>query len=77
MMQKDYILTHHAKERMKERGITEKEIEDVLKDLEYTYPGTKGEKNRVKTIKGKKIRVVYRERPRIQIVITALLEDSK
>ena len=75
MLQKDYILTNHAKERMKERGITEEEIEEVLKDPEYSYSGAKAEKNLVKTIKRKKIRVVYRERPRRKIIITVLLVD--
>jgi len=76
MSQKDYILTNHVKERMKERGITEEEIEKVLKKPEYSYPGTKGEKNKVKTINGKKIRVVYKERPRRKIIITVLLVDQ-
>lgn len=75
MPQKDYILTNHAKERMKERGITEKEIEEVLKDPEYSYPEARGEKNLVKTINRKKIRVVYRESPRRKIIITVLLVD--
>jgi len=75
MSQKDYILTNHAQERMKERGITQEEIEKVLKNPEYSYSGTKGEKNKVKTINGKKIRVVYRKRPRRKIIITVLLVD--
>ncbi len=75
MNQKDYTLTNHAKERMKERGITEEEIEEVLKDPEYSYPGARGEKNLVKTIERKKIRVVYRESPRRKIIITVLLVD--
>ena len=75
MSQKDYILTNHAKERMKERGITQEEIEEVLQNPEYSYPGAKGEKNLVKKIKRKKIRVVYRDRPRRKIINTVLLVD--
>ncbi len=75
MVQKDYVLTNHAKKRMKERGITEKEIKKVLKNPDYSYPGAKGEKNLIKKINGKKIRVVYRESPRRKIIITVLLVD--
>jgi hypothetical protein len=75
MSQKDYILTNHAQERMKERGITEEEIEEVIKDPEYSYPGVKEEKNLVKTIKRKKIRVVCKDRPKRKIIITVLLVD--
>lgn len=75
MIKKDYISTNHVKERMKERGVTEEEIEEVLKIPEYSYPGAKGEKNQVKTINGKKIRVVYKESPRRTIIITVLLMD--
>jgi len=75
MSKKDYILTNHVKERMKQRGITEEEIEEALTNPEYSYPGARGEKNQVKTINGKKIRVVFKERPGKKIIITVLKMD--
>lgn len=77
MCRKDYIFTNHAKERMKERKLTEEEIEEVFKNPEYSYPEAKGETNLVKTIKGKKIRIVYREKPARKIIITVLVVDQK
>lgn len=36
MIIKDYILTNHAKLRMKERNISEKELEEVLKSADIS-----------------------------------------
>jgi len=69
-----YILTRHAKERMRERNISEKEVEKALRDPDMNYPGKSGEINIIKQIKeDKKIRVVYREEKMLKIIITAIV----
>ena len=69
-----YILTRHAKERMRERNISEKEVEKALRNPDINYPGKSGEINTIKQIKeDKKIRVVYREEKMLKIIITAIV----
>ena len=50
MISKDYFLTNHVRFRMKERDISEKEIAEVLKSPQVSYPGKKGEINVIKEI---------------------------
>jgi hypothetical protein len=74
MIMYDYILTHHARQRIKERGITKKELDDVMKSPDYSYPGKHKEINAVKRIKERRtIRVVYREKEGVKIVLTAIV----
>jgi len=74
MITKDYILTKHAKSRMKERNISEKELKEVLKSPDISYPGKRGETNIVKEVeKGKKVRVTYVIQKNKRIIITAML----
>jgi hypothetical protein len=51
-------LTRHAEERMAERGITRAEVEAVYNDPDTTYPGKEGTECRVKTIAGRRIKIV-------------------
>jgi hypothetical protein len=69
-----YHLTVHAAQRLKQRFIKKEEIEEVLIDPDYSYPGKQGEMNLVKELsKGRKIRVVVKpEKGRIKI-ITAII----
>lgn len=70
----NYILTRHAKKRMRERNISEKEVEKALKYPDVTYPGKRGEINIIKQIKeDKKIRLVYKEEKTSKIIITAIV----
>ena len=74
MIKKDYILTNHAKLRMKERNISEKELEEALEYPDVSYPGRRGETNVVKEIrKGMKVRVTYVTERKKKIIITAML----
>lgn len=76
MIRKDYILTNHARLRMKERNISEKELEEVLKSPDFPYPGRRGEINVVKEIKdGKKVRITCVMERKKKIIITAMLID--
>jgi hypothetical protein len=74
MINNDYILTKHAKQRMKERGISEEEVESVLKKPNISIPGQKGEMKVEKTIKrGRRIRVIYKKERKAKIILTAIL----
>jgi len=74
MIKKDYILTNHVKLRMKERNISENELEEVLKSADISYPERRGETNAIKEIKkGRKVRVTYVIEKKRKIIITAML----
>ena len=74
MIIKDYILTNHAKLRMKERNISEKELERVLESPDISCPGRRGETNVAKEVeKGKNVRVTYVVKKKKKIIITAML----
>jgi hypothetical protein len=74
MINNDYILTKHAKQRMKERGISEEEVERVLKNPNISIPGQRGEMIVEKTIKrGRRIRVIYKKERKAKIILTAIL----
>ena len=74
MNSRKHILTQHLKDRVKERGISQDELDAVLDSPDMRYPGKKGETNLVKTVAtGRKIRVVCKEgRDKIK-VITAMV----
>jgi len=76
MSRKEYVLTNHAVSRMKERKISEEDINAVLDSPEITYPGKRGETNVIKTIKkGRRIRVTYVTEGNKIIIITAIILD--
>jgi hypothetical protein len=53
------VLTNHARERLKQRWITEDAIESVLRSPERTEPGSKPESVKfVRTLNGRQIHVV-------------------
>ena len=57
MIMYKYILTHHARQRIKERGIAIKELEKVMKSPDLSYPGKNKEINAVKRLEeGRNIR---------------------
>lgn len=73
----DYIITHHARQRMRERNIAIKEIEEVMKCPDFSYPGKHKEINAVKRLEeGRNIRVVYVEEEGVKIVITAIVLEK-
>lgn len=77
MSNKDYILTDHAKQRMKERNISAKDLETALECPDISYTGKQGEINAVKEIgKRKKIRVVYVPEGKKKIIVTAMLKEG-
>jgi hypothetical protein len=75
MINKDYFLTDHAKQRMKERNISIKNLKDALNYPDITYKGKRGEINVVKQIgKDKGLRVVYALKGKKKVIITAMLK---
>ena len=74
MIIKDYILINHAKLRMKERNISEKELERVLESSDISYPGRRGETNVAKEVeKGKNVRVTYVVKKKVPLKICILV----
>jgi hypothetical protein len=74
MINKGIVMTNHAKSRMKERDISEKELEEVIKSPDISYPGRRGEINIVKEVEGgKKVRVTYVKDRNKKIIITAMV----
>jgi len=55
------------------RGISESEIELVLKDAEITHPGPPGDINATRTINKRRIRVSYIMEGKKKKVITAMV----
>ncbi|MBM3284253.1 MAG: DUF4258 domain-containing protein [Candidatus Aminicenantes bacterium] len=70
----NYYLTAHAEERLVQRSIKKEELERVLNDPDYCYPGKKGELNFVKEVsRGRKIRVVAQKDKEEVKIITAVI----
>ena len=60
MINKDYVLTSHARQRLHERNISIKDVEIALECPDISYEGKHWEVNVIKEIgKAKKLRVVY------------------
>ena len=75
MINKEYILTDHAKQRMKERNISVKDLKNALECPDISYTGKHGEINVIKEIgKARNIRVVYVLKGKKKIIITAMLK---
>lgn len=73
MINKNYILTDHARQRIRERNISVKDLEITLEYPDISYKGKQGEINVVKKIeRGKAIRVVYVWEGKKKIIITAM-----
>jgi len=69
-----YYLTAPAEQRLIQRSIKKEELERVLNDPDYCYPGKQGELNFVKELsKGRKIRVVANPDKKKIKIITAVI----
>ena len=60
----------HAKRRMKEREVTEKEAEITIKEPDYMEPSIKGRQNAYKFTGGRFLRVTFKEEPDNILVVT-------
>jgi hypothetical protein len=72
---KNLIFTHHANDRLTERGVSKSEVYDTLKHPDTTRPSEKGlgrliAERRLKT--GHTLRVIYTEDSEFYIVISVI-----
>jgi hypothetical protein len=74
MIKNNFILTNHVKARIKERGISEEEIKEVIRNPDRLDYGIRGETIVVKKVNEKRtIQVAYKIERRKRIIITAFL----
>ena len=67
------ILTRHARERMRQRGITKRYIEIALADPDATMPGVQPGTFRIhkRMPDGNTLQVIYKPKPEGALIITA------
>lgn len=66
----------HAKRRLKERDVSEDEIEMVIQSPDYTEPSIKGRINAFKFLSGRYIRVTYKNKSDGILIITATIRKK-
>jgi hypothetical protein len=71
------IIKPHAKQRMKDRAVTEKQIINVLQNPKETIPVRYGRLATYGIIKGRKLVVIYEKRNQNIEVITVLRVDKR
>ena len=73
MSRNDYVLTRHAKRRMRERDISIEQLMSVIEDPDYIDKGDRGEIYAEKIfLSGKNIKVIYVMEKGKKIIITAI-----
>ncbi len=70
------IYDRHAKRRMKERGVTEKEVETAISEPEYIEASIKGRQNAYKFIGGRFLRVTFKKESNNILVITVTIRKK-
>lgn len=55
------IYTHHARQRMKQRKVTEQQVEETLADPDEIIPGDNGGDMAIRRYHEREVRVVYSE----------------
>ena len=68
----DIVYSDHAKKRLRQRGITELEVEHVLSYASYKMKSFEGRKTAVGEINNRKIKVVFVEKENFIKVITVI-----
>ena len=66
------VYSHHAKRRMKQRGITELEVEHVLKHPLYVKKSFEGTKEAVGEIKNRMLKIKFIEIENFIRIITVI-----
>lgn len=74
MNQIHFNFSHHARQRMKEKSVTELEVKQTVLNPDVWYYGDYGEMNAIKDFGIKKIRVPYISSPDEIKIITVILE---
>jgi hypothetical protein len=65
----------HARKRMRQRQVLDRDVERVCNDPEATYPDGKGNQSYVRAIDGRSIRVV-REGADLDFIITVIVQGE-
>ena len=70
------IFDRHANKRMKERKVTEKEVEFVLENPDYSEKSIKQRYNAFKLLNGRYLRVTYKRELDHTLVITVVIRKK-
>lgn len=73
---KPIIFDRHAKKRMKERDVTEIEVQSVIETPDYSEPSVKGRINRFKFVNGRSLRVTFKDESNRILVITVVVRKK-
>lgn len=73
---KTIIFDRHAKRRMKERRVTEEEVELVLKSPDFFENSIKQRINAFKWLNGRYLRVTYKEELDQTLIITVVIRKT-
>ncbi len=73
---KPIIFDPHAKKRMKERKVTNEEVESVLENPDYSEKSIKERYNAFKWLDGRYLRVTYKEEFKLTLVITVVIRKK-
>jgi len=66
----------HAKRRMKERGVTEEEVEMTINNPDYIEPSIKERKNAYRFINDRFLRVTFKEESNHILIITTTVRKK-
>jgi hypothetical protein len=73
---KPFIYDRHAKRRMRERKVTEAEVELVLKNPDFFGKSIKERINVFKFLNGRYLRVTFKEEPDYFLVVTVVVRKK-
>lgn len=68
------IFTRHARQRMKQRRVTEKQVEETLTDPDKIEPGDNGGDIAIRRYGGRDVRVVYSEPSEDKYVVYTVIK---
>ncbi len=71
---KRILYSDHALERLIERGINDKHLEETIRNPDLQVAGRRGKLRALKRIGSRTLHVVYRELPSMIIVISAYFD---
>jgi len=73
-MQKQIVYSRHAKERISQRGIKERQVICAIENPQQTIPARNKKRTKVRyKFDGKTLTVIYVETPNQIIIITAMI----
>lgn len=71
------VYTHHARQRMHHRGVTEAEVQETLEFPDEIRPGDNGEEIAVKLYGNRELRVVFEAAADTVLVFTVIKPKVK